>query len=95
MWFDIHVQYMQLLLEDYQSVADYVDYIQRVEVQYNETMNSHPNCDYCVRFRDVKQKTKQLKTKIEALVSDILFHSTASRTKFNPLCYSPEIFNST
>ena len=61
---------MQQILEDYQSVVNYVDYIQRVEEQYNETMNSHPSCDYSTRFRDIKEKTDQLLTKLTSLVNN-------------------------
>lgn len=60
---------MQQILEDYQSAVNYVDYIQRVEEQYNETMNGHPSCDYCIRFRDIKPKTEQLLTKLTSLVN--------------------------
>ena len=61
-------QYRQFLVEDHQSATNYVDYIRRVEEQYNDTMNANPGCDYCTRFRDTKQKMEQLLTKLDALV---------------------------
>ena len=62
------IQYRQLLLEDHQSAVNYVDYIRRVEEQYNDTMNANPGCGYCTRFMDTKLKMEQLLTTLDALV---------------------------
>ena len=55
-------------MEDHQSAVNYVDYIKRVEEQYNDTMNANPGCDYCTRFTDTKQKMEQLLTILDTLV---------------------------
>jgi hypothetical protein len=64
----VYIQYRQLLLEDHQSAVNYVDYIRRVEEQYNDTINANPGCDYCIRFADTKRKMEQLLTTLDTLV---------------------------
>ena len=62
-------QYIQLLVENYESAKSYISYIRRVEERYNDTMNAHPDCEYCVKFKDIKQKAEQLILNLESLVS--------------------------